>query len=189
MTPVDDATQYEADAHEAVSDTNILARITKTAKLLRDCQEDVKLAEAALKAAQDRVRILEELDLPALMDEAGQNLLQTTDGYQLERGETLRASIPPANLLEAIQWLRANNQDAIVKRDVTVKFGKGEDQKAAETVDSLLEAGLTPTDKQFVHPMTLASTIREMLEQGVDVPMTLLGAYVQPHVKMKKVKK
>lgn len=183
-----DLSAYEADATDAVTDGNILSRITNVARELRTAQAEQEHAEELLKLAKERVRVLEQLTLPQLMDEAAQKKLTTADGYDLERGETLRAAIPPLNLPAAIAWLRSNHQEAIIKRSLSLEFGKGEDQKAAEVRDAILEAGGRPTDKQGVHPMTLAATIREMLAEGVEVPMELLGAYAQPWVKMKKAK-
>lgn len=182
----DDLAAYAEDAAATVDDENILAKITRVARELRDAEEAVQEAQEALTTAQSRVRLLEESTLPDLMDEAGQKRLTTVDDYELERTETLRASIPKANLPAAVMWLRANNNGSIVKRKLSLEFGKDEDQRASEARDLILEAGFTPTDDQSVHPMTLAATIRELLEQGVNVPMELLGAFVQPKVKMKK---
>lgn len=182
-----DYSAYEEDA-KAVAHTggeNILAQITRTARDLRDAQDDVKAAEEALKAAQQRERILRENTLPELMKEAGQEKLRTSDGYEIELTETLRASIPAANKAAAFKWLEEHGQAALIKRELDLKFGKNEQEKADEALRIILEAGFTPTDKQSVHPMSLASAIRELTEKGVDVPLELLGAYVQSGVKMK----
>lgn len=184
----EDAAAYAADAKETINADNILAQITVAAADLRAAREEVTKRETALKEAQDKVKVLETITLPELMDTAQQDRLKTTDGYEVERGETLRASIPEANLSQAILWLRSQQQDAIIRRDVKLQFGKGEDQRAAEAVDMLVGAGLAPVDKQSVHPQTLAATIREMLKDGVDVPMALLGAHVQPFVKVTAAK-
>lgn len=180
---------YQADTETEAEDGNILAKITRIAKEAREAEADVVRCEEQLKAAQGRVRNLKEFVLPELMAEAKQERLKTQDGYELEVKETLRASIPAQNLPQAILWLTANQQSGIIKREIKLAFGKDEDQKAAETLDTLLEHGLTPADKQFVHPQTLAATIRELLENGVDVPLELLGAHVQKGVTIKEAKK
>lgn len=183
----DDYSAYEADAR-AVAQTggeNILAQITRTARDLKEAQDDVTRAEEALKAAQQRERVLRENTLPELMKEAGQEKLRTSDGWDIELTETLRASIPAANKGEAFKWLEEHGQAAIIKREIDLKFGKDEQDKADRALALVLEAGFHPTDKQTVHPQTLAATIRELTEQGVDVPMALLGAYVQSGVKLK----
>ncbi len=186
-----DYAAYEADAAAAKAPTsdNILSRITARVRDLRDRRADVVLAEEALKAAQAAVRLIEELDLPELMKEAGQEKLRTSDGYDVELIETLRASIPAASLAQALAWLVANGQASIIKRDIRLQFGKDEDEKAQAALDLVLNNGFMPQDKQTVHPQTLAAVIREMMSAGVDVPLGLLGAHVQPGVKVKEAKK
>lgn len=184
-----DLAEYESDATVAVADgENILAKITRVARELRAARDDVTSAEEVLKARQSVVRTLEEFTLPELMREAGQEKLRTADGYDLELTETLRASIPPAHLAEAIAWLVENKQAAIVKRAMTLKFGRDQNEDAQRALSMILEAGFVPEDKQTVHPQTLAAVLRELIAEGVDVPMGLLGAHVQPQVKLKEAK-
>lgn len=184
----EDLAQYEADAVQAPTSDNILSRITAKVRDLRDARADVTLREEDLKAAQARVRLIEELDLPELMKEAGQEKLRTSDGYDVELIETLRASIPPASLAQALAWLVANGQSAIIKRDIRLQFGKDEEAKADAALSLILNEGYMPQDKQTVHPQTLAAVICEMMAAGVDVPLGLLGAHVQPGVKVKEAK-
>jgi len=180
-----DLSQYEADAQQDVASGDLLAQITRAVRELALAREDVTQAEAALKAAQERARQIEEFRLPELMREAGQQMLRTSDGIPVELAETLTASIPTANLPAAIQWLVEHGQAAIIKRDLRLQFGKGEDDKANNALAMILEGGFTPTDKQSVHPQTLAAELREMIADGVDVPMELLGVYVRSFAKVK----
>lgn len=184
-----DLSQYEADAAEAVSDVNILSRITVKTRELMTARGDVTSAEEVLKGAQQRVRSIEEYELPELMREAGQEKLRTSDGFEVELTETLRASIPVANLPQALSWLMEHGQSAIIKRDIRLQFGKSEDEKADKALHVILDAGFMPQDKQSVHPQTLAAVIRELVAEGVDVPMEMLGAHVQAGVKVKEPKR
>lgn len=183
-----DAATYAADAVPALDTSNILAQITAVARELREAKGDVTRAEEELKAAQGRVRNLEEHTLPELMREAAQERLRTLDGYDLQLSEVIRASIPSGRMGEAVMWLRANGQGSIVKTEVKLTFGKGQEQTAAEAADALQRAGFTPDFKPSVHPQTLSAAVREMMANGVDVPLPLLGVWVQPVVKMKEIK-
>jgi hypothetical protein len=189
VNPAVDLSQYEQDAAHAVSDQNILARITLKTRELRAARDDVIAAEEVLKAAQVRARAIEEYELPELMREAGQEKLRTADGFEVELTETLRASIPPANLPIALRWLIEHGQASIIKRDIRLQFGKSEDEKADRALHTILDAGFMPQDKQTVHPQTLAAVIRELVSTGVEVPMELLGAHVQAGVKLKEVRR
>lgn len=184
-----DYSQYEADASETVGGEDILAQITRATRELTTARDDVTAAEQALKAAQDRVRQIEEFRLPELMREAGQTMLKTIDGLIVELSETLHASIPMANLPLALQWLVEHGQAAIIKRDLRLQFGKNEEDKADRALALILENGFMPQDKQSVHPQTLAAVLRELLAEGIDVPMELLGAHVRSFAKVKAPKK
>lgn len=169
---------------------NILAQITRVAFEALEAQAAVTRAEEALKAAQGHLNDLEERILPELMDQARQDTLTTlpdAEGrrWEIKRGEVLRASIPKPNLPEAVMWLNANGQGSIVKRLISLPFGKGEDQKAAEAVSVLRDAGFHPDDAQSVHAQTLSAVLRDMLQEGKNIPMQLLGAHVMPFVKIK----
>ncbi|MBU6428924.1 MAG: hypothetical protein KGR26_07940 [Cyanobacteria bacterium REEB65] len=186
LSPDDLAAYAEDSAPDPGEALNILAKITHLVREHKEAAADLLTKENAYKAAQDRVRVLETITIPDAMDEAKQKALTTEDGDIVERGEVLRASIPPANLPQAIMWLSSVGYGAIVKREIKLAFGKGEDQKAAHALEVILSERLgDPADKQSVHPQTLEASIREMLKKGVDVPMELLGAYVQPRVKIK----
>lgn len=183
----DHASDYEADAQLTSAEAgNILSQITNTVREMITAEEDVKVAEEGLKAAQDRVRNLTETQLPLLMDEAQQKELVTLDGYRVTRSEVIRASISKDRMPVAAQWLRANGHGAVIKQEVTLKFGMGEEQKAAEAIDALREHRFAPEDKLTVHPMTLGALVTELLSAGKDIPMDILGVYIQPRVVVKK---
>lgn len=185
--PEPDLSAYAADAELSPGEAgNILAQITRTARELRDAQADVESAEATLKAAQERVRGLTEHQLPLLMDEAQQKELVTLDGWRITRSDTIRAGISADNMPAAVLWLDANGQGSIVKHEVKLMFGKGEEQKLAEAVDVLREHHFAPTDKMSVHAQTLGAVVRELLAEGRELPMELLGIYVQPTIKLKR---
>jgi hypothetical protein len=184
----DDFAAYEADAQQAPAESeNILNKITRLTREAKQAAIEVNRALEELKTKQDAYRNLVEFLLPEAMSEAEQDKLKTSDGDQIELDETLYASIPKANLPQAIMWLTANHQSAIIKRKIELGFDAGENQKAAEVLDLILEAGFTPTDTQSVHAMSLAAALREMIKEGKEVPMALLGAYVRKTVKIKGV--
>ena len=180
---------YSADAAKPTQNSgDLLTQISNVVDELIKARADVKAAEDVLKLHQQHVNTIEQYTLPDLMREAGQEKLRTSSGWDVELGETLRASIPPARLGEAIMWLTANGHGALVKRDIKMSFGMGEEQKAAEAFDLVVNNGFLPEDKTAVHPQSLAAAVREMVTEGQDVPMELLGVYVQHFVKVKEAK-
>ena len=85
------------------------------------------------------------------------------------------ATITIANREAAFNWLRDNGLGDIIKNDITVSFGKNEDNKAADYANLAQERqGYQPTQKLKVEPMTLKALVRERIENNKDMPMELL---------------
>ena len=70
----------------------------------------------------------------------------------------------------AYNWLRENGLADIIKNEVAVQFGKGEDNKAEQLLTLAEQEGYEPTQKQKVEPMTLKALYRERVEAGLDMP-------------------
>ena len=193
IAEADDFSAYEADAREAVSRDagNILAQITNVVRELRDARADVVTAEAVLKKHSDRVRVLEQITSPDLMREAQQEKLRTSDGYDVELTETIRASIPADRLSEALAWLVSHDHASLIKRQMTLAFGREpeEQERARHLLDLILPEGYVPDDKQSVHAGTLSAAVKEMLARGDEVPLDLLGVYRQPQVRVREAKR
>jgi hypothetical protein len=100
------------------------------------------------------------------------------DGMTVERKMIVAASIPVANREQAFEWLRANGLDDIIKNDITVSFGKGEDNVAGDVVGLLQERGFDPKTKTHVHPSTLKAFVKERITDGKPIDLDLFGAFI-----------
>ena len=61
--------------------------------------------------------------------------------------------------------------------DVTVTFGRGEDNKASEYANLAKGQGYEPVQKIGVHAQTLKAVVRERLEAGHEMPSDLFKTY------------
>ena len=95
-----------------------------------------------------------------------------------------KGHISEAHRPAAVEWLMANGHGGLIKNEVTVKFGKDEDDRARATVQSLLQQGLSPNVKQGVHPQTLNAFVKEQLTGGMDLPADIFGIYVGSRAKI-----
>ena len=66
----------------------------------------------------------------------------------------------------AYSWLRSNGLGDIIKNEVSVSFGRNEDNKAADYANLAKSRGFEPTQKLKVEPMTLKALVRERIESG-----------------------
>ena len=94
------------------------------------------------------------------------------------------ASIPIAKREEAFKWLRDNDLGDLIKNEVTVSFGRNEDNKAAEYAVLAQGQGYQPIQKLKVEPMTLKALVRERVESGKDMPSDLFNVFAGNRTKL-----
>jgi hypothetical protein len=72
----------------------------------------------------------------------------------------------------------------LLKNEITVTFGMGEDNKAVSYADLARGSGFEPIQKIGVNPMTLKALVRERLESGQDVPADLFKPFAGNQTKI-----
>lgn len=167
-----------------MTNTDGLLRLSTLADYLADAYADVARIEAELASAQQEVRSLSEVRIPELMEELGQTTIRTTSGVKLSVAQKVRCG--DLKRADGLAWLRKNGLAGLIKSEVVVPFAKGGDAGAHKLVERLEDLGLTSWLTQRVQWNTLAATIRGQLEDGVDVPLETLGAYLQTVTKIEK---
>jgi Ribonuclease G/E len=171
-----DYSQYKTEPGD-----NLIQQISQTAVDLKDAQALVAALEDQLKEAKANVVHLGEKVLPELMDAAEMASFTTKEGIVVGVSERIRASIPAKTHKEAIAWLEENGEAGVIKRTFTIEFGR-DDNKWADKFERDMKQRKKPLPckrKTAVHPQTLAKTITDKLEAGVDVPMETFGAFRQ----------
>ena len=96
--------------------------------------------------------------------------MKLSDGSGIEIKEIYSATIPSDRKEGAFTWLRENGLGDLIKNEVTVAFGRNEDNKASEYADLARGRGYQPTQKLKVEPMTLKALFRERSEKNLDLP-------------------
>ena len=112
-----------------------------------------------------------------MMSEMGLSELKLQDGSHLKVSTSYRATITEANKESAFNWLRENGLGDIIKNEISVSFGRNEDNKAADYAELAKGQGFQPTQKMKVEPMTLKALVRERIEAGKDMPTEIFGIF------------
>jgi hypothetical protein len=160
---------------------NILSQIAVEAQKQLDAEAVVARLTEDLKKAQETLRHIQEHTLPNLMDAASQRSCTTRAGVKVEVTEVLRGSIPQASEVAAFQWLEDAQSGALIKRQITIEFSKGEEAWANKFMADLARRK-RPVQSKFkraVHPQTLQAYLREQLAAGVEVPLAIFGVFRQ----------
>ena len=95
-----------------------------------------------------------------------------------------RSSIIPEVQEQAFTWLRNNGLGDIIKNDITVTFGQGEDNKAAKYAVLARGQGFEPVQKVGVHSQTLKALFRERSESGSDLPSEFFKTFAGNQTKI-----
>jgi hypothetical protein len=155
-----------------------LALISGLAAQQLQLQEELGRLEAAVISKKEELRVVQEELLPNALTEAGTMSFTLLNGMKISFKDEIFCSIPKDDPDHALNWLRDNDYDGIIKTQVATDFGKGEDEIALKTYDALRAMGVAASMRSTVHPMTLKSFIRELLSKGINVPMETFHASI-----------
>jgi len=177
---------FEKDQEEVLTKTKDIKSLSDQVLKLRDLEAEVKAQEEKIKQTQKEIARISEDVIPTMLSEMGLSQLKLADGSSVDVKPFYTASISVANREKAYKWLRDNGLGDIIKNDVTVSFGRNEDNKAVDYANLAKSHGFEPTQKLKVEPMTLKALVRERIEAGQEMPMDIFNVYVGNRTKLTK---
>jgi len=175
---------FEADQTESITQTNDAASLADQVIKLRDLEDHIKIVEENLKQLKQQADTLSGEVIPTMMTEMNISTMKLADGSAIEVKPVYGASISADKKEEAFNWLRENGLGDLIKNEVTVSFGRNEDNKAAEYAVLAQGQGYQPTQKLKVEPMTLKALVRERIESGKDMPSDLFNVFAGNRTKI-----
>ncbi len=144
---------------------------------------------AKLKSAQLDLEQVMTKRLPDAMDDLELSELRLADGSKIAVKREYHCSIPKARKEEALQYLRDNALGDVIKKFVSVEFGRGEDETATGLTSRLREEFPDkPVECEAgVHASTLKALVKERFESGNPMPEELFGIFTIDRATIKKV--
>ena len=176
--------QMENDQTEVLDRTENIKSLADQVKKLRDLEDQVKAEEQALKDKEKEIERISGEVIPTLLSEMGLSSLKLADGSAVDVKPYYSANISLKNRESAYSWLRQNGLGDIIKNEISVSFGRGEDNKAAEYANLAKGQGFQPTQKLKVEPMTLKALVRERIENSLEMPMDIFNVFVGNRTKL-----
>ncbi len=152
-------------------------------------EAEIEAAEELLKAKKEELRVVQRTKLPTAISRFGLSEFKLTDGSTVSIKEEVRAGITAEKHDEAMRWLEETGHDDIVKNEVSLSFGKGQDAETRQLLDVLNERGYSYENKRFVHPMTLKAFVGEQIRNGHPVPIDTFSVFVEKVAKIKLPRK
>jgi len=147
------------------------AQVSKKAELTQ-LEDDVK------RAKKEYIQ-LSQIDLPEAMQEVGMQSFTLSDGSSISVKDQMRASLPKKNKAEVANWLKEHGAGSLIKDTVVVEFQKGDNSRAEELVDLLIDNGFSNFYEDInINTGSLKALAKERLAQGEDVPLELMGIFM-----------
>ncbi len=169
---------FEKDQEEVLDKTTNINKLADKIKQLQANQQQLQVQEDAIKQKKKDIEHLSGEIIPTMLSEMGLSFLKLQDGSSVEVKTNYSATITQANKEAAFNWLRENGLSDIIKNEISVSFGRNEDNKAADYAELAKGQGLEPQQKLKVEPMTLKALVRERMEAGKEMPTELFNIFV-----------
>ena len=179
---------FEKDQQEVIQKNDNIKTLADQVEKLNSLQSRIELQEENLKSTKKEFDHLSGEVIPTMMAEMGLSHLKLADGSTVDVKPNYSANISVANREKAFNWLRENGLGDIIKNEISVSFGRNEDNKAADYAALAEERGFQPTQKLKVEPMTLKALVRERLEAGKSMPTEIFNVFVGNKTTIKRNK-
>jgi hypothetical protein len=163
-------------------------KLSTEVEKLQSIQNQIENLEAQVKDLKQDEKHFSCVIIPKLMEDMNLSSLKLKDGSELTVKQIYSATLKADKKAEGIHWLRDNGLGDIVKNNITVSFGQGEDNKAVDYASLARSNGYEPIQEEKVHPSTLKVVMKEWKDKGREVPEELFNTFdgSQTYLKNKK---
>lgn len=182
----------QAENQAARFDLEDLKKKGAELEYMKECVDGLMKEASALN---EQIRILETETLPDMLKALGIKDFTLLSGAKISLYDIISASITDDNREPAHEWLREHGHGDIIKNNLTLSFGKGEDDFAKKITEDLLQMrrdGLIKfgdlVQKEDVHPQTLKAFVKTKISDGTEFPGELFKLYTGQAVEFKKPK-
>ena len=152
------------DAPQDVDNLTGVNNLSSLVVELQKLEDQIKFDEEQLKLKKEKADKISNIAIPEIMDALKMKTMKLADGSAIEVKEIYSATIPLNKREGAYNWLREHGLGDLIKNEITVSFGRGEDNKASNYANLAKGQGYEPIQKVGVHPQTLKGVVRECHE-------------------------
>jgi hypothetical protein len=150
----------EQDQEHLIEKTDIES-LALQCQRLQDIEQQIQNSEEHTKNLKTMYDQISSEIIPNMLAEQGLQSLKLADGSSVEVKRKYSCTLPKDEdkKRQAYEWLRSNGLGDLIKNEVAVTFGVGEDNKAKQLLNLAAEQGYEPQQKEKVEPMTLKGFI------------------------------
>ena len=123
---------FVEDAPQQVDQLENVRSLSNYVIRLQELEDEIKADEEKLKQKKEAADKISEQVIPEIMESMKLKTMKLHDGSAIEVKEIYSATIPVDKREGAFNWLRNNDLGDLIKNEITVSFGRNEDNKARE---------------------------------------------------------
>ena len=153
---------------------------------LKQKEDELAQLEEQLKKKKEEVDEISSRIIPELLAEQGLSAIKLADGSNVSVKKEFRCTLPKdeTKRWQAYKWLRDQGLGDIIKNNIFVTFGKGEDDKAKQLLNLAAENGFDPQQKSDAAWNTLTALFQERVESGLDMPSDIFNTWIKDKTKI-----
>ena len=153
---------------------------------LKQKEDELVNLEEQVKNKKEEIDEISSRIIPELLAEQGLSAIKLADGSNVSVKKEFRCTLPKDETKreQAYKWLRDQGLGDIIKNNIFVTFGKGEDDKAKQLLDLAAENGFDPQQKSDAAWNTLTALFQERVESGLDMPSDIFNTWIKDKTKI-----
>ena len=138
---------FEEDQQEIIEKTDI-SSLAGYCKELKAYEDEIADLEEKIKYKKEKADKISSEIIPNMLAEQGISSLKLADGSSVDVSKSYNCTIKKDEMESAYTWLRENQLGDIIKNEVSVQFGRGEDNKAEQLLNLAAQEGYEPSQSQ-----------------------------------------
>jgi len=153
---------------------------------LKTKEDELVSLEEQVKNKKEEIDEISSRIIPELLAEQGLSAIKLADGSNVSVKKEFRCTLPKDEVKReaAYKWLRDQGLGDIIKNNILVTFGKGEDDKAKQLLNLAAENGFDPQQKSDAAWNTLTALFQERVESGLDMPSDVFNTWIKDKTKI-----
>ena len=153
---------------------------------LKTKEDELVSLEEQVKNKKEEIDEISSRIIPELLAEQGLSAIKLADGSNVSVKKEFRCTLPKDEVKReaAYKWLRDQGLGDIIKNNIFVTFGKGEDDKAKQLLNLAAENGFEPQQKSDAAWNTLTALFQERVESGLDMPSDVFNTWIKDKTKI-----
>jgi|TARA_S200000501_G_scaffold62274_1_gene52944 hypothetical protein len=153
---------------------------------LKTKEDELVSLEEQVKNKKEEIDEISSRIIPELLAEQGLSAIKLADGSNVSVKKEFRCTLPKDEVKReaAYKWLRDQGLGDIIKNNIFVTFGKGEDDKAKQLLNLAAENGFDPQQKSDAAWNTLTALFQERVESGLDMPSDVFNTWIKDKTKI-----